>query len=361
MAGLAAFILPNTFFKLTSYVLLLLLLQVWSIPVVVAVVIVNIGVIYSLRKEKNTGINIFTSAIASVFSPTILPEQMSEKERTGTSSVRLVLPFFKERSLEYIWLKNKFCSASGLRKLAVLLNLAQLPVLLLASWLTFYLTSSSILKTDPNISLTRAGHLHLLLTLHLPLLVLSAAASLWLSLTFKRLKEEDTWNAEIKFAKDGSLTFLSRRLELPAWAAKASVPRWAKLLVDLLLVLLTVGSLAGSLASLSPSPARVFLVARDAGRVDLLEATTLGNISESGLSCNRNRTECGDFKIVDGSHYNTDDASKIIVGEKGKGFLTDVLEEVEVQLYSRSSLQTELQDDTTICVRKRSVILFLLQ
>ena len=97
-AGLAAFILPNTFFKLTSYVLLLLFLQVWSIPVVVAVVVVNIGVIYSLRKEKNTGINIFTSAIASVFSPTILPEQMSEKERTGTSSVRLVLPFFKKRN-----------------------------------------------------------------------------------------------------------------------------------------------------------------------------------------------------------------------------------------------------------------------
>merc|ERR1719466_154475 len=182
MAGLASFILPNTFFKLTSYVLLLLFLQVWSIPVVVAVVVVNIGVIYSLRKENNTGINIFTSAIASVFSPTILPEQTSERERTGTSSV----------------------SVSGLRNLAVLLNLAQLPVLLLASWLTFYLTSSGILKTDPNISLTRAGHLHLLLTLHLPLLVLSAAASFWLSLTFKSFKEEDTWNAEIKFAKDGS-------------------------------------------------------------------------------------------------------------------------------------------------------------
>ena len=103
MAGLAAFILPSTFFKLTSYVLLLLFLQVWSIPVVVTVVVVNIGVIYSLRKEKNTGINIFTSAIASVFSPTILPEQMNEKERTGTSSVRLVFPLFKERSLNMNW------------------------------------------------------------------------------------------------------------------------------------------------------------------------------------------------------------------------------------------------------------------
>ena len=124
----------------------------------------------------------------------------------------------------------------------------------------------------------------------------------------------------------------------------------------LLLLSLTVGSLVGSLASLPPSPARVFLVARDAGRVDLLEATTLGDMSESGLSCNRNMTKCREFKIVDGSHYNTEDASKIIVGEKGKGFLTDVVEEVEVQLYSRSSLQTELQDDTTICVRKRSIV-----
>ena len=151
-----------------------------------------------------------------------------------------------------------------------------------------------------------------------------------------------------------SLTFLSRRLELPAWAAKASVPRWAKLLVDLLLVLLTVGSLAGSLASLPPSPARVFLVARDAGRVDLLEATMLGNISESGVSCNQNR--CRDFEIVDGSHYNTEDSSKIIVGEKGRVFLTDVGEEVELQLYNRSSLQTKLQKETISCVRKRSIV-----
>merc|ERR1719397_2439185 len=184
--------------------------------------------------------------------------------RTGTSSV----------------------STSGLRKLAVFLNLAQMPVLLLASWLTLYLASSGILKTDPNISLTWAVHLHLLLTLHLPLLILSAAASLWLTLTFKRFKEEDTWNDEIKLCEDGSLTFFSRRLKLPTWAARAAVPRWAKLLGDLLLVLLTVGILAGSLASLPPSPARVFLVARDAGRVDLLEATTVGDIPESGLSCN---------------------------------------------------------------------------
>ena len=111
MAGLAAFILPSTFFKLTSYVLLLLFLQVWSIPVVVAVVMVNIAVIYSLRKEKNTGINIFTSAIASVFSPTILPEQMSEKERTGTSSVRLEIFIAHVQKVAFAFLTEPIFSA----------------------------------------------------------------------------------------------------------------------------------------------------------------------------------------------------------------------------------------------------------
>ena len=52
------------------------------------VVLANLGVICNMRREDISGINFITSALASVFAPTILPEKANEKERKGISSIR---------------------------------------------------------------------------------------------------------------------------------------------------------------------------------------------------------------------------------------------------------------------------------
>ena len=52
-------------------------------------------------------------------------------------------------------------SIDGLRIFAVRLNLTHLPLLTVASWFTYYLTSSGRLRTDNNISLNQTIHLHI--------------------------------------------------------------------------------------------------------------------------------------------------------------------------------------------------------
>ena len=142
---------------------------------------------------------------------------------------------------------------------------------------------------------------------------------------------------------------------MPTGVSQISISRRAKLLGDLLLILLTFGSLVGSLASMPTFPARVFLVARDGGRLDLLEGTTFGDVPIEGLNCTREN--CGGLKInTEESPYNLGDPNKITLGKDAKTFLKNLQADMALHVYrcSESVMQSVLEDDKVNCIRSHS-------
>ena len=87
--GLAALVVPTTLFKIGAYTLNYVFLGDFFVIVLAAAMVVNFLVTQSGWKEENSGINLTTTSAASVFSTTVLPQQLEDKEATlifGTPS-----------------------------------------------------------------------------------------------------------------------------------------------------------------------------------------------------------------------------------------------------------------------------------
>ena len=85
MLGLAAFVLPNLFIRMTNFPLSFSYMREKAlIPTVIFFLLISIAVMYQHRGSKS-GINIFSSAICSMFCVRMLPEDPSRMEKEGLS------------------------------------------------------------------------------------------------------------------------------------------------------------------------------------------------------------------------------------------------------------------------------------
>ena len=86
--GLAALVIPTTIFKIGAYTLNYVFLGDFFVIVLAAAMVVNFLATQSGWREKNSGINLTTTSAASVFSTTVLPQQLEDKEKTGICKIR---------------------------------------------------------------------------------------------------------------------------------------------------------------------------------------------------------------------------------------------------------------------------------
>ena len=84
--GLAAFVLPNLFIRMTSTTLSFAYLREWALLPIILFLLISIAVMYKYRRSQS-GINIFSSAVCSMFCIVMLPENPSRIEREGSSDV----------------------------------------------------------------------------------------------------------------------------------------------------------------------------------------------------------------------------------------------------------------------------------
>ena len=91
--GLAALVVPTTLFKIGAYTLNYVFLGDFFVIVLATAMVVNFLVTQSGWKEENSGINLTTTSAASVFSTTVLPQQLEDKEKRGSCEIRSVTQF----------------------------------------------------------------------------------------------------------------------------------------------------------------------------------------------------------------------------------------------------------------------------
>ena len=91
--GLAALVIPTTIFKIGAYTLNYVFLGDFFVIVLAAAMVVNFLVTQSGWKEQKSGINLTTTSAASVFSTTVLQQQLENKEKSGICEIRSVTHF----------------------------------------------------------------------------------------------------------------------------------------------------------------------------------------------------------------------------------------------------------------------------
>ena len=304
--GLAAFLLPNMIIRMTNFVLTFAYMREKAmLPTFLLFLLINISILYRYRKAQS-GINLISSALCSLFCVVILPEDPSRKDRKGSSDV----------------------NSAVMKRVSLQITSISLPLVFLLSWgsymLVMYLPG---LKSDLDILFTFEQYWFIMSRTFTGLFILSTISCGWFALTYDK-----------------------QTVELPGLSVVLSLNRWIKMIVDLLIILCTLGLLIGNVAKFPSGPNAVVLTEERGSGVYLRYGYTYQNINTT-LQCthgNLSNWVCGGYELRNGQnhhHLSTEDSFIIYLGDKLK--MQD--QDMKLMLFSLQSEELETKLTKSVC------------
>ena len=165
LLGGCSFLLPQVLMRIIIASLgFIYLREIFVIFVFLVILPMNVVIFFQFR-NTNSGINMVSSSMCSIFFPVIIPEDPSSKER------------------------NKFKSsvdADVMKKLSTTLSSASLFVFVCLSYLTFFAVTNEWLQTDPDILWTQEQYQFVMVNVVPPLLLVCCLTTMWFLLSYNK-------------------------------------------------------------------------------------------------------------------------------------------------------------------------------